>query len=649
METKITYQLSCLANKKLLNVVEFKAECPINELMQLDVQVKLELFEDVFALMGEAIEFTINHYGRIQKLFGSIAEVSTLGSNGHYALAEVVIYPSFHVTKLRTNSRIFQQASVVDIVNTLLTEHNITHKEFWLNEQYPPREYCVQYQETDYDFIRRICAEDGLYFFFAHEKDDSIIFCDCKDIHSYTRDSLYNPFSGPTNQESYVKQFKQTQKQHEARVQYKDYNPYHPSDPLLIEQNHVGVEEHAFYQYPSGFKTDHNKQRAKLKSQWIAAQSHCISLSGNDPIFKVGYHTHIEQAASIFAYHIIHRGTQYQALEHHAGEGKTEYSCNVNAIPSELQWRPQSLPKPNILGSQLAIVSGPENEEIYCDAEGRIKVYFPWDRFNDNDDLSSCWVRVASQSAGGQYGFVAVPRIGSEVLVSFLHGDPDEPYVTGSLFNGLNPHPYELPQYKATTVLRSESYLGSGYNEISFDNVSGKERIFTRAQKDYEKWVGNNARQDIKGESHTTIEKHSFQHVKADKHDLVDGSSRIGVEQKFSISSQSLHVQQKADASYVSAGQTHIKGASVVVEAASKLCLKVGSSFVLIDGSGVNIVGAKIGLNSGGTPVQGRGWQGDIPILPNGIEQIPANPIEIDTLSFKKALDLKITPRNCNG
>ncbi|PFG09325.1 Rhs element Vgr protein [Marinobacter sp. LV10MA510-1] len=250
------------------------------------------------------------------------------------------------------------------------------------------------------------------------------------------------------------------------------------------------------------------------------------------------------------------------------------------------QIRPQSRsrPRPVMNGPQVAIVTGPEGEEIHCDQHGRVKVRFPWDRrplsgnaeSSANNQHSSAWLRVSQGWAGGQYGFMALPRIGNEVIVSFLDGDPDQPIITGCTYNATSMPPYALPQHKTCTFLKTRTHKGEGSNELRFEDEADKQQVYIHAQKNLDLLTENNRTEVINSDSHLTIEKTRISHVKANKHETIGGEKRerTGKDHSFSVT-----------------GTLH---------------LKAGGSFVKIDPSGVSMGGAAIKMNAGGAvaPVQ---------------------------------------------
>ncbi|HAC27241.1 MAG TPA: type VI secretion system tip protein VgrG, partial [Marinobacter hydrocarbonoclasticus] len=180
-------------------------------------------------------------------------------------------------------------------------------------------------------------------------------------------------------------------------------------------------------------------------------------------------------------------------LEEDAGQEPTTYTNEFSAVPATVNWCPPSDNcRPIMDGPQIARVTGPEGEEIYCDRYGRVKVIFPWDRYGQDNEHSSAWLRVSQGWAGGQYGVVALPRVGHEVIVSFLDGDPDQPIITGRTYHATNMPPYSLPTNRTKTVLRTQTHQGGGYNELSFEDEKDKQLVYLRAQKDHELEIYNN-------------------------------------------------------------------------------------------------------------------------------------------------------------
>ncbi|MCG6210793.1 type VI secretion system tip protein VgrG, partial [Vibrio furnissii] len=316
------------------------------------------------------------------------------------------------------------------------------------------------------------------------------------------------------------------------------------------------------------------------------------------------------------------QGTQPQALEEAGGNGATTYANQFSLIPAHRTWRATPQAKPQVDGPMIATVVGPEGEEIFCDEYGRVKLHFPWDRYSNGDEHSSCWVRVSQGWAGSQYGMIAIPRIGHEVIVSFLNGDPDQPIVTGRTYHATNTAPYTLPDNKTKTVLRTETHQGQGYNELSFEDQAGSEQIYLHAQKDFDGLIENDHTSVIQHDKHLTVENDRFTQIKNNQHLTVSGESRtkIALDQSIDIGG-SLH-QKVADKTIFDSGnEVHLKaGNKLVLDAGSELTIKAAGSFIKVDGGGVHVVGSAINLNSGGSAGSGSGYGGQVAELPSGVE-----------------------------
>ncbi|MEC7376641.1 MAG: type VI secretion system tip protein TssI/VgrG, partial [Pseudomonadota bacterium] len=320
---------------------------------------------------------------------------------------------------------------------------------------------------------------------------------------------------------------------------------------------------------------------------------------------------------------VTHTGRQPQALEEEGGSGATTYHNFFSAIPADRTWRPLCEHKPLMDGPQMAVVTGPEGEEIHCDRYGRVKVRFPWDRYSANDEHSSAWLRVSQDWAGGQYGFQALPRIGHEVIVSFLDGDPDQPIITGRTHHATNTVPYALPEHKTRTTLKTKTHKGEGSNELRFEDEADQEQIYVHAQKDLALLTEHNRTEVIRNDSHLTVENNRFGHTRGNRHHTVDGEKReqTGKDHSFNVTG-TLHL--KAGTAWLSESGTelHIKaGQKAVIEAGAEITLKAGGSFLKIDPSGVAMAGASIKMNAGGAPGKGSGQKVQAPERPGLVDR----------------------------
>ncbi|NNT95066.1 type VI secretion system tip protein TssI/VgrG, partial [Stutzerimonas nitrititolerans] len=310
----------------------------------------------------------------------------------------------------------------------------------------------------------------------------------------------------------------------------------------------------------------------------------------------------------------------------HRGEGDNNftqgYRNHFTATPWDIFYRPRlEHPKPKVLGSQTAVVTGPAGEEIHCDQYGRVKVHFFWDRKHGDreglaDDKSSCWLRVSSSWAGDRYGGIAIPRIGMEVLITFLEGDPDQPLVTGCLYHAEHVPPYELPANKTKSVFKTlSSPGGDGYNELRIEDRKGAEQIYVHAQRDWDQNIEQDQKIRVGFERHDTVEANSYSEFQAEEHRTTHGDRKTEVRASDHLTvGDSQHVKI-GSGQFVEAGNEihYFAGSKVVIDAGMELTASGGGSFLKLDPSGVTLNGATIRMNSGGAPGSGSGAR---PILP---------------------------------
>ncbi|MGC8099095.1 type VI secretion system tip protein TssI/VgrG, partial [Metapseudomonas otitidis] len=299
---------------------------------------------------------------------------------------------------------------------------------------------------------------------------------------------------------------------------------------------------------------------------------------------------------------------------------KQGYRNRFQAIPWDVPARPDlKHPKPRILGSQTAVVTGPQGEEIHCDRHGRIKVQFHWDREGQADEHTSCWLRVASTWAGNAYGAIAIPRIGMEVLVTFLEGDPDQPLVTGCLYHCVHQPPYELPANKTRTLLKTDSSPGGGgYNELRIEDRKGQEQIYVHAQRDWDENIEHDQKIRVGHQRHDRVEGSVYSEFLGEQHHTLhkDRKTELKLDDHLTIGNEQ-HIQL-GSGQFIEAGQEiHLSsGLKVVMDAGSEVTFQAGGSFVKLDASGVTLSGPNIKINSGGGPGSGSGVAQLPPAIP---------------------------------
>ncbi|MCE0495091.1 type VI secretion system Vgr family protein [Vibrio salinus] len=594
----------------------------------------------------------------VQRVHG-IIRCFTKGDTGHHhTFYSVTLVPSLERLSLRQNSRSFQQKTVPEILSTLLQEMNISDYSFAVQKACSKREYCVQYRESDLAFFHRLAAEEGLIYSFVHSKDKhQLVVTDNNDTFQTMEGEVpYNALSGGATDVMYVNQLTSHTQSEVSSVSMQDYSfkkpDYSFAQSAEADSADYQLSSYEHFDSPGRYKNDvAGKKFARVRLAYLRRLSetstgksnHCQLQSGVK--FTLGDHLDSEMNREWLLVAVDHQGRQPQALEEAGGHGETTYANQFTVIPSDHIWQAVPQPKPQVDGPCIAIVKGPEGEEIYCDQYGRVKLHFPWDRYSNGDEHSSCWVRVSHDWAGAEYGIVAIPRIGHEVIVSFLHGDPDQPIVTGRTYHANNTPPYTLPENKTKTVLRTESHKGSGYNELSFEDQSGSEKISLHSQKDFEALIENDQINDIKHDQHLTVENERFSHIKANDHLTVNGEQRIKVSKNHSQDIGGSLEQKVSSLTAVQSGNAiSLKsGAKIVVEGGAELTLKVGGSFVNLGGSGVSLVGPSINLNAGGSAGSGASYGGSAPTKPNVLQALD-NPDEIEDLSSEASKTSNVSP-----
>ncbi|HBP6652159.1 TPA: type VI secretion system tip protein VgrG, partial [Pseudomonas aeruginosa] len=394
------------------------------------------------------------------------------------------------------------------------------------------------------------------------------------------------------------------------------------------------------YDYPGRFV---DRQRGKLLSQRALERHRADRRLGegvsDQPLLVSGHfleiaeHPRAEEWNDLWLLsEVFHEGKQPQVLEENVTSDTSAstddfqqgYRNRFLATPWEVFFRPPlEHPKPRVLGSQTAVVTGPPGEEIHCDRYGRVRVQFHWDREGQGDDKSSCWLRVASGWAGNGYGGIVIPRVGMEVLVDFLEGDPDQPLVSGCVYHAAHPVPYELPANQTRSVFKSlSSPGGGGYNELRIEDRKGQEQIFVHAQRDWDENIEHDQKIRVGHERHDTVEANSYSEFKAEEHHTVHGERKVELKADDHLTvGDSQHV--KLGRAYLArAGrEIHLKaGQKMVIEADSELTVKAGGSFIRLDASGIAISGPLARINAGGAPGSGSGIAIKMPLTPGAAD-----------------------------
>ena len=550
-------------------------------------------------------------------IHGVVTEAELEDCNLRQSTYHFVLEPKTELLNLRAGCRIFQQQTTQEIVTTLLEEAGFSGDEFEfrLQESHPPREYCVQYNETELNFMQRLLEEEGIHYFFEHEEAlHRIVFSDSSATHSVIENDPVVPYFHDAQgalREQHIFRFDYTEAVLSGRSQLRDYDFTRPK--LKLESQLQAELDQALevYTYPGRFQTtalgDHFAQvlleSINAKRKVALAESDVNRLMPGFS-FTLDEHERDELNTEYYITQVEHKCAQPQVLEQGATTEGSSYTNRIQMMPFNLPYRaPITTEVPIVHGCQTAIVCGPAGEEIYTDQHGRIKVQFHWDRVGQRDENSSCWMRVSQLFAGNQRGSMFIPRIGEEVLIDFLEGNPDRPIVTGRLYHGLNRSPYPLPDNKTKSTIKTNSSKGgAGFNEIRIEDKKGEEQIFTHAEKNMEQITRNDHKEWVGNEHHRILESNEYRHVKGDEHVKTQQRYSRQVNGEMHLTVGQNHQLKVANDQYIYAGQElhFTSGVKHALEAGVEIAFKAGGSLVTINPGGVTFKGAQVTLNMGG-------------------------------------------------
>ena len=530
--------------------------------------------------------------------------------------------------------RIFQQMSVPDIVKQVCNELSIGQIDDRLTGSYPTLEYCVQYRETGLNFIMRLLEQEGIGLFFTHDDGQhKLVLADAKSsfypLPGHAAVLVFRPREGNDAESAggYIRTLAAQGSVEPHDFSLTDYDPLLPRKNLMA--NAIGTPDPAehgrsVFDYPGEYvETSRGESLVKIRMEESLARAGTFRGTGDTGAMAAGHLLSLtEHPREAFNQQYLLTGVTTR-ITSDLSPGGPKADCQFTAIQSDVAFRPPRLtPRPIVRGPQTAFVVGPGGEEIYVDEHGRIKVQFHWDRYGEANEHSSCWVRVAKPIAGRGWGHTAWPRIGQEVIVEFLEGDPDRPLVTGSVYNGVNQPPYALPANKTISTFKSNSSKGGGgFNEFRFEDKAGEEQVFLHAQKNMDtrvlndqfEHVGNNKhlivkqdqREKIGVDLHQTIKRDHQEKVGRDRHTIVVGkqAESIGAEMSLKVTSDlveeigSNHTEDVTKTWYLKAGM------NAIIESTAGITLKCGGNSIVIDPSGVTVKGTMVVLDGSMTRI----------------------------------------------
>ncbi|AKJ31914.1 type VI secretion system Vgr family protein [Caldimonas brevitalea] len=509
-------------------------------------------------ILGQRIAVQIElPAGGYRYLSGHATRFAQVGFHGRLHLYRLTMRPWLWFLTRTANCRIFQKMKVPDILKQVFHTHgDVASTSFELSGAYRQWDYCVQYRESDFNFVSRLMEHEGIYYYFRHEADrHTLVLTDDMSAHlryAGFEQIPYLPHERASRAETeHIGEWRFDREIQPGRYVHDNYDPEKPrvqlgsSETVARAHSHAGYE---VYDYPDKHLTpEEGQDYARVRIEELQACYERVQAATNSRGLCTGYLFNLirqPRQDQNREYLVLASEYQMEGEDYESGDGEgTRFSCRFTALPSHQPFRPARLTrKPIVQGPQTAVVVGPAGKEIHTDAQGRVKVRFHWDRYSNGDGNSSCWIRVSHPWAGRSFGMMAVPRVGEEVIVDFLEGDPDGPVVTGRVYNKEHMPPWALTEHEARTGIVTRSTPGgstSTANELHFEDKKGQEEIFLHAERqlrtevelDELRDVGNDRKTDIHGTDRLTVDQERHEHVKGAQRNLkVDQVSRRRIE-----------------------------------------------------------------------------------------------------------------------
>ncbi|HEY8258953.1 MAG TPA: type VI secretion system Vgr family protein, partial [Gemmatimonadales bacterium] len=449
-------------------------------------------------------------------IHGVVRSFTQLGRSDELTSYRAEVVPWLWFLSLSTDCKIFQNLSVPEIVEQVFT--GLGYKDFQLKlvKSYPKRIFCVQYRETHLNFVSRLLEEEGIFYFFEHSKGKHVLML--ADDNSAVKPcpgqetARMATQAGAWQNEDVVLACECEDAVHTGKVTLRDYDPQQPG--LQLESSVAGAQAEESYIYPGKYTAlDDGERYARLQLEAEEAQYRVVRGTSTCRGFQSGYRFELKEHYRKDAnkpYMLLELRHTVRAGDYRSWDSAVmDYQNDFLAMPHAVPYRPlQVAVKPRVWGTQTALVVGKSGEEIWTDKHGRVKVQFYWDRLGKKDENSSCWIRVSSVWAGKGWGGVQIPRIGQEVVVEFLEGDPDLPIITGRVYNAEQVPPYGLPANQTQSGIKSRSSKGGGtdnFNEIRFEDKKGGEELYIHAEKNKRVMVENDRTESVGNDESISI------------------------------------------------------------------------------------------------------------------------------------------------
>ena len=586
------------------------SEIDLKSLLRTSVTVEVTLIDEKPRYFNAVV------HSIMQSQEGADMDTARQGAMGHAAheltVYQAILVPKIWYLSLKNDCKIYQNLSVPDIVAKVLKDNGISDYKFQTLGTYPKRVYCVQHRESCLAFISRLLEEEGIFYYFDHEETKhTITFVD----QNTKRGAVPMPegqsaIKYSTEREGYVDEGKEgivtlerIETSHTGKVSHTDYDFTKPKVSLA---GSTGSQNEESYDYPGEYsEVDEATRISRIRLEELECvqkvtngTSRVRSLAPGH-FFSLEDHPRKDTNGDYFLTSVHH---EFSEGTYRSDKGIAQEAGNTfTAIPKDVQYRPpRETPRPTVKGLQSAVVVGKQGEEIWVDQYGRVKVQFHWDRDGQNDENSSCWCRVAQVWAGKNWGWMTIPRIGQEVLVDFLEGDPDQPIIVGRVYNADQMPPWDLPANQTQSGIVTRSSKGGSAdnaNYLQFEDKSGSEQINIWAQKDMNTTVENNDTQHVMVDRTINVDgKHTETIIKDTTIEITQGNHSTTVDQgNQSITivkgNQSTTLNMGNQSTQLDMGNVSVNCdlGSISMEAMQSITLTVGGNSITIDQSGVTI------------------------------------------------------------
>ncbi|VVN46115.1 Actin cross-linking toxin VgrG1 [Pseudomonas fluorescens] len=628
-----------------LKVFEFHGAETLSQPYCFDLELVSEQPDlDLESLLHRQVYLGFDEQGH--GIHGLVYRVAQGDSGRRLTRYQIQLVPQLAYLQHSSHQRIFQHKTVPQIVALVLAEQGLhaDQFEFHLSGDYPEREYCVQFGESDLAFIQRLCAEQGIHYHFRHSPERHLlVFGDDQTVFAQPdQPTPYRPGSGMVADTPAIKRFVVQLATRTTAVNLRDYDFCKPN--LVLESGVAGAQSPRLEEqgYPGHFSgRPHGKYLAQRVLERHRSDYRIARGSGDDPALVCGHflrltgHPRDAWNDLWLVTQVIHEGKQPQVLEEAAtevagGDFRQGYRNEFVASPWDVIFRPP-LPeqaRPTLAGYQNAVVTGPVDSEIHCDEYGRVKVQLAWDRLGEHNDHSSCWLRVASGWAHDRYGAVLIPRVGMEVLVGFVNGDMDMPLVMGCLPNAATAVPLDLPADKTRSIFRSQSSPGGGgYSELRIEDRKGAEEIYLRAQRDWTQHVLHDQRVEVDNQRRIRVGGESHHELQGEEQRITHGNRLIELKQDDHLVVGGSQQMRAGQTIQIGAGQ------SVVIDAGASVTIQAGGQSITLSAGGIF---SSVPIQLGGGPAPAA-----VPLMP-GIQEkllaiIPAPLSLVQVASLKRS------------